>query len=735
MITFFVSAISIGQTNPCTQINSYKIVVLGSSTAAGSGTSTSDSAWVNRYRTYLESINADNEVINLAVGGYNTYKIMPTGFTPPLNRPNPDINKNITMALALNPDAIIVNMPSNDVASGYSYAEQMFNLDSIFQLSNQNNVPIWICTTQPRNFSNSTQLQLQSDLKDSIISIFDPFTIDFWTNLAEPNHTPNPIYDSGDGVHLNDLGHSLLFQRVQNLNILDQLFTPATTNDYGIHSMNLDLVSLCGDSSTNVQVIIANYGISNTFNSQIFIQSENLSNGLIQMDSMLISPIPSCEYDTLIFQINTYLAGNYALESYCKLSQDTTQGNDTLLQTFSTIGHPEIINLFDTLCESGFGMFNINSNILDTSFWYNHFLDSLAIGFGNQFESPYIDSTTTWFAETVRGDLFYRSNITTTTTSSINFNGAMINVVPLNDLILDSIGLKILNTGIQSLDIYYKIGSYIGHENNAVSWSLLTTISANVIDSLAFTNFKIPNLNLLSNDTIGFYFQMSDPQNKLAYQWVSNPITRSNSEIIVITGSGISYNFNNNYFPRDLNCELFYHYGDRPQGECSTGKFPAIAYVSNTEIYFGNDTIIDINDSISYSVPLGVNNWEWQNGSMDSVITINASEYGIGIHYISIGGYDSLGCFISEEIVLAIADLVNLNKQNLINLSIYPNPTSDWLYANNTNVDIIKVYSVDGKLIKVSNEFPLNISELKNGIYLIKVEYKNATQQFRIVKI
>jgi len=59
--------------NPCVAQNAIRVVVLGSSTAAGAGVSTSDSAWVNRYEDYLLSINPNNEVINLAQGGYSNY--------------------------------------------------------------------------------------------------------------------------------------------------------------------------------------------------------------------------------------------------------------------------------------------------------------------------------------------------------------------------------------------------------------------------------------------------------------------------------------------------------------------------------------------------------------------------------------------------------------------------------------------------------------------------------------
>lgn len=66
--------------NPCVSNSSFTVVVLGSSTAAGSGASTADSAWVNRYRVTITNINPNNSVINLGVGGKTTYNIMPDDY-------------------------------------------------------------------------------------------------------------------------------------------------------------------------------------------------------------------------------------------------------------------------------------------------------------------------------------------------------------------------------------------------------------------------------------------------------------------------------------------------------------------------------------------------------------------------------------------------------------------------------------------------------------------------------
>ncbi|MEO1448111.1 MAG: SGNH/GDSL hydrolase family protein, partial [Bacteroidota bacterium] len=123
LVCFFAVSPLLAQ--PCWSSQSLHIVVLGSSTAAGAGASPVDSAWVWRYRHYLQSINPANQVSNLAVGGFTSYRIMPTGFVPPASRPSPDTTHNITTALTLAPDAIIINLPSNDVSSGYTVAEQL----------------------------------------------------------------------------------------------------------------------------------------------------------------------------------------------------------------------------------------------------------------------------------------------------------------------------------------------------------------------------------------------------------------------------------------------------------------------------------------------------------------------------------------------------------------------------------------------------------------------------------
>jgi chitodextrinase/lysophospholipase L1-like esterase len=216
LFTFFLSVFSlnfIAQASP----QNYKIVVLGSSTAQGSGASVKDSSWVKRYQVYLGQLYPNFSIINLAKGGFKTYNILPTGSSVPVGE-YVDPERNITKALSYLPNAIIINLPSNDACAFISVATQLANYRVINNLARNSNVAVWVCTPQPIN-SGSVIAQAQLVMVDSVFSVFGNYAIDFWTRLVTPNLRLQDKYNAGDGTHLNDAGHRILFEQVVAKNI------------------------------------------------------------------------------------------------------------------------------------------------------------------------------------------------------------------------------------------------------------------------------------------------------------------------------------------------------------------------------------------------------------------------------------------------------------------------------------------------------------------------------------
>lgn len=189
-----------------------KVVVLGSSTAVGTGASSLANSWVGKLTSWLSTNMPGSSVTNLALGGFTTQDVRATGSTP-----TPDVTRNITMALSLNPSIIIVNLPSNDIANGIPINTTIGYYNELKAAADLQGVPILITTTQPRNF-NTGDTALRQLLQDEAVSIRTTFgnqvidIYDYLTDFANDKRIKS-TFDSGDGFHLNDSGHDYIYNK------------------------------------------------------------------------------------------------------------------------------------------------------------------------------------------------------------------------------------------------------------------------------------------------------------------------------------------------------------------------------------------------------------------------------------------------------------------------------------------------------------------------------------------
>jgi acyl-CoA thioesterase-1 len=96
-----------------------KIVILGSSSAAGDGAKPIDSAWAFRLQSIINQNGTKATFTNLAYPGYVTFQAMPTAYNY-ASRPLPDTARNITKALSLHPSLVLISFPTNDIADNYT---------------------------------------------------------------------------------------------------------------------------------------------------------------------------------------------------------------------------------------------------------------------------------------------------------------------------------------------------------------------------------------------------------------------------------------------------------------------------------------------------------------------------------------------------------------------------------------------------------------------------------------
>lgn len=209
------------------------------------------------------------------------------------------------------PDAIIVNMPSNDASSGYTLAEQQANYEAMMQLADSANVPVWVTTTQPRNNFTTTQISNLTSMRDWINVRFGHKSINFWDGLANADGSISSAYFF-DNAHVNDGGHEIFFRRLQQECILDSLckrYLGILNVDAGVNQQlvaGTSIAVLQGFAFNNKAVVTSTiWRLLSGPNTPIFFDS-------MQMSTQLSGLIPG----TYRFQLRASdIKGNFASDT------------------------------------------------------------------------------------------------------------------------------------------------------------------------------------------------------------------------------------------------------------------------------------------------------------------------------------------------------------------------------------------------------------------------------------
>jgi len=149
-----------------------------------------------------------------------------------------------------------------------------------------------------------------------------------------------------------------------------------------------------------------------------------------------------------------------------------------------------------------------------------------------------------------------------------------------------------------------------------------------------------------------------------------------------------------------------------------------------------NDNTWETVQTVVTTQPTTANEWMQQTGTFT-----NDTERKVRIKFSKFGGTTadptnlSELMFIDEVSLNYASNSLSISEQELMSLSIYPNPASDIISIKGVeNIKSIKVYSILGGLEKeVFNTNQIDISELSSGIHLIKIN-NGAIYSKKIIK-
>ena len=192
----------------------HTVVIIGSSTAAGTGASSAATSWAGKVKAAAAERCPQTRIVNLGVGGYTTWQGMPVAASRPAGRPASDAAHNVEAALALHPDLVMIFFPSNDAASSFPLSETLANQTALRDSVRAAGAADVIIGPFPRSFTDAGKIGRMTGLRDQLPTVGETRYVALWDALAATDSAVQAQYAAGDGIHLNDAGHAVVAQKV-----------------------------------------------------------------------------------------------------------------------------------------------------------------------------------------------------------------------------------------------------------------------------------------------------------------------------------------------------------------------------------------------------------------------------------------------------------------------------------------------------------------------------------------
>ena len=549
---------------------------------------------------------------------------------------------------------------------------------------------------------------------------------------------------------------------------------------------------ICPDSNQVVKAIIRNQGLVSATNIPVYsdvtgIVSANLS-------TVYAGTLALNEQDTVTLgTINTWSGGALNFNTYSALVGDQDLSNDTLNVDIFINLTPASPTINDTMACAGDSLQLICSST-GTNYWYDAPLGGNLLASGDTLNTSMLSGNTSYFIE-AKG---VASNSLTTTFANNNScgGGNMFDITALSDILIDSFALNMSSSA--NVDIYYKVGTHIGSETNAIAWTLLGSATVTSAGTGNPSFCPVGGLTIPSGQTYGIYVATST----IVYTSLGASTVYSSPEMDVTCGTGLCGLFSGTNYPRGWNGTVFYTAegcpSQRTEVAVQVDQAPAIALVDTincgpamlnagvtADTYMwsngGTAQTTTINTSGTYTltatngicsatdtVDVTINNLPIVSLGADTTIcdttyiTLNAGNSGASyvwstsastqtIDVSTTGTYDvevtdGNGCVGTDAITVTVVDCsAGFSDMQSVQFTVYPNPFDDNVSIKLENgfeeqVSIV-VYDLNGKsLLSTTRQLQentpvtLNLSGLNAGMYIIEVTGANFNWNGQLLK-
>ena len=176
------------------------------------------------------------------------------------------------------------------------------------------------------------------------------------------------------------------------------------TKDIAVDRIEAPTNVICSNSGSPITLLLTNYGGTNESNIVCYLTATGPGGTMTYQDTMQGSLIPntslSFTFSPLLF--NSLTPGSYTLKAYTiHRNGDISYTNDTITSSLTVIPAANDPSTTSAIACAGPASLGLEATAGDSIFWYD--ANGTMVGSGSDFNTPQLNSTTTYYAEDQKG--------------------------------------------------------------------------------------------------------------------------------------------------------------------------------------------------------------------------------------------------------------------------------------------------------------------------------------------
>ncbi|MFW6018939.1 MAG: right-handed parallel beta-helix repeat-containing protein [Bacteroidales bacterium] len=262
--------------------------------------------------------------------------------------------------------------------------------------------------------------------------------------------------------------------------------------------------------------------------------------------------------DTITFTFNTpvdlftNVDTTFNLDVWVELQDDTIPSDDsTSVSIFSGASQTAPVVSDISVNYGQQGTFTASSSY--DIFWYEDQATTKKIHKGSNYTTPVLYDTTSYYV--VAWDLT-QDSLTTGYSGSDDYEGVMFDLIPQQDLLIDSFAVNFETTAAREVEVYYADGSSKENKEQPALWTHAGNVMLDNVNSQGnVTHLPIGNIEANAGDTLAIYIRNVNGEELIMDD---DSAVTTNSNLDVLSGYGVNGHFGSTDSDKGFNGAVYY---------------------------------------------------------------------------------------------------------------------------------------------------------------------------------